>query len=235
MEANNNIYRNKINSYLLQLNEANIQDASSVLMWFYRIKDANIMFETYEVSDYVYNRLRNNGYDEIHESEEEKGVILLINGSSENVNKNTIARRIISVILRKLKKHESLDLALLSLVEMFNERFNRDVVFSYMMDRLHESVGLRVTFNAIRDGKFCLITGVLDEVDDYKSITVDGIKYPFIDINTGINRIATISGNVLFNNGSLNTRVNLSDVEEVKKLGEEIFMDKYRQELPKVI
>lgn len=233
MEAN--VYRNKINSYLLQLNEVNINDASSILMWFYRTRDANVMFETYEVSDYVYNRLISAGYEEIQKSEDMREVIKLINGNSENGNKNILARRIISIILMKIRHHESLDLSTISLVEMYNETYNKERAFSYMMERLHESIGLKVTFDVIRDGDFCLLRGVLNEVNDYKSITVDGVKYPFIDINTAIRRITTSSGNVLFNNGGINTRTNLADVEEVKRLGEETFKDKYGQDVPKVI
>lgn len=235
METNISVYRNKINSYLLQLNEVDINDASSILMWFYRVKDANIMFETYEVSDSVYKRLTGSGYDETQRLEEEKEVIKLISGSSENINKNILARQIISIILKKIRNHESLDLATISLVEMFNEIYNRDAIFSYMMERLHESVGLRVTFNIIRDGNYSLLTGVLNEVDDYKSITVDGVKYSFIDINIGIRKITTVSGNVLYNNGSLNTKIDLNNHEEVKRLKNEIFKEKYGQEATKVI
>lgn len=228
------LFRKKFNSYLLEFDEIKDYNASNVLMWFYKFKDAIVMFDIGEISDFVYNRLKNSGYDEIHDINDERNILFSLNNEDE-ANKDVIARKILAIILRRLKEHNGLDLVIVSLIEIYNEKFNREIVLKYMMKSLHDSIGSRITFNAIKNGEFLLVTGELNEVEDYKTITVDGVKYSFVELNFGIIKIANDKGCVIYNNSSLNTSINLGNSVVVKKLNQELFDNNDGQEIVKSI
>lgn len=223
-------FRKKFNRYLLDFDEIATLTASNVLMWFYQIKDAVVMFEFGEISDFIYNRLKSHGYDEIHDIEEERSILFSLS-NADDANKDEVARKVLAIILKRLKDHKGLDLAMISLIEMYNEKFNKVKIINHMMRSLRDNIGSRITFNAIKNGEFILISGELNEVDDCQSITVDGIRYSFIELNFGIIKIVDNKGCTIYNNSSLNTNINLADLNTIQKLslhlsnndGQEVF------------
>lgn len=234
MEKNINIYQNRINLYISELDKVDLTNPLSILEWFYKVSDASIMFEITEVSDLVYKKLINNGYREVISDEEEaKTYYSLIN--ARMMNMDDLANNIIALILKSLKEHKNLDLTILSFIKIFNEQFNSEVVFSLMMEKLKNNLGSRVVVNLVTNNEFVLKVGILDKVDEYVSINIDGENIPFIGINTAINKIASQTGNTLYNNSRVIPSIDLSNSGDVVKLNESIFKDSYRQAVAKVI
>lgn len=234
MEKNINIYQNRINLYIRELDKVDLTNPLSVLEWFYKVSDASIMFEITEVSDLVYKKLISNGYREVISDEEEaKTYYSLIN--ARMMNMDDLANNIIALILKSLKEHKNLDLTILSFIKIFNEQFNSEVVFSLMMEKLKNNLGSRVVVNLVTNNEFVLKVGILDKVDEYVSINIDGENIPFIGINTAINKIASQTGNTLYNNSRVIPSIDLSNNTNIVKLNESIFKDNYRQAVAKVI
>lgn len=234
MEKNINIYQNRINLYISELDKVDLTNPLSILEWFYKVSDASIMFEITEVSDLVYKKLINNGYKEVISDEDEaKTYYSLIN--ARMMNMDDLANNIIALILKSLKEHKNLDLTILSFIKIFNEQFNSEVVFSLMMEKLKNNLGSRVVVNLVTNNEFVLKVGILDKVDEYVSINIDGENIPFIGINTAINKIASQTGNTLYNNSRVIPSIDLSNSGDVVKLNESIFKDSYRQAVAKVI
>lgn len=234
MEKNINIYQNRINLYIRELDKVDLTNPLSVLEWFYKVSDASIMFEITEVSDLVYKKIISNGYREVISDEEEaKTYYSLIN--ARMMNMDDLANNIIALILKSLKEHKNLDLTILSFIKIFNEQFNSEVVFSLMMEKLKNNLGSRVVVNLVTNNEFVLKVGILDKVDEYVSINIDGENIPFIGINTAINKIASQTGNTLYNNSRVIPSIDLSNNTNIVKLNESIFKDNYRQAVAKVI
>lgn len=229
-----NIYQNRINAYLQELDNVQINDPLCVLEWFYKVIDANIMFETNEVSSYVYNKLKSSGYREtIDAVDEAKTYYTLMKGNL--IDDISLSRNIISLILSKLKESKSLDLALISFVVVFNEKYNKESILKFMMEKLHKNIGNRVVFYIINNNEFELKTGELEEVDDYHTVTIDHIIYPFNGDNIGIVKIASQNGNVLYNNSEVKKVTNLNDDITIPKVKEYFSEDNYGQDELKVI
>lgn len=234
MEKNINIYQNRINLYIRELDKVDLTNPLSILEWFYKVSDASIMFEITEVSDLVCKKLISNGYREVISDEEEaKTYYSLIN--ARMMNMDDLANNIIALILKSLKEHKNLDLTILSFIKIFNEQFNSEVVFSLMMEKLKNNLGSRVVVNLVTNNEFVLKVGILDKVDEYVSINIDGENIPFIGINTAINKIASQTGNTLYNNSRVIPSIDLSNNTNIVKLNESIFKDSYRQAVAKVI
>lgn len=234
MEKNINIYQNRINLYISELDKVDLTNPLLVLEWFYKVSDASIMFEITEVSDLVYKKLISNGYREVISDEEEaKTYYSLIN--ARMMNMDDLANNIIALILKSLKEHKNLDLTILSFIKIFNEQFNSEVVFNLMMEKLKNNLGSRVVINLVSNNEFILKVGILNQVDEYVSINVDGETIPFIGINTAINKIASETGNTLYNNSRVIPSIDLSNSTNIVKLNESIFKDSYRQAVAKVI
>lgn len=229
-----NIYQNRINLYINELDKVDLTNPLVVLEWFYKVSDASIMFQISEVSDLIYTKLINNGYREVLSSEEEaKTYYSLIN--ARMINLDDLARNIIALILKSIKEHKSIDLTVQSFIKIFNEKFNAEDIFSLMMERLKNNIGTRIVATIVVNNEFILKVGTLNQVNDYVSITIDEEIIPFIGKNIAISKINNINGNSLYNNSRVIPSMDLSNATNITRLNEEIFKDNYRQAVAKVI
>ena len=229
-----NIYQNRINLYISELDKVDLTNPLVVLEWFCKIRDAFVMFELTEVSDLVYNKLISQGYREVISNEEEiKTYYSLVN--SRMMNMDDLSRNIIALILKQLKEHKALDLTITSFINMFNEKFNTEDIFNLMMERLKNNIGIRIVATIVVNNEFILKVGTLNQVNDYVSITVDEETIPFIGKNIAISKINSINGNSLYNNSRVIPSMDLSNATNITRLNEEIFKDNYRQAVAKVI
>lgn len=234
MEKSINIYQNRINLYINELDKLDLTNPLVILEWFYKISDAFVMFELPEVSDLVYQKLSSSGYvGVISDEEEAKTYYSLI--ESRMINMDDLARNIISLVLKRLKNHQVFDLTIISFINIFNEKFNNEAVFRLMMQRLRSNIGSRVVVNVITNNDFSLRVGTLNQVDDFVSITLDDEVIPFIGFNLAINKIASLNGSSLYNNSRVIPSIDLSHQVNITKLNEDIFKDSYRQAVAKVI
>lgn len=229
-----NIYQNRINLYINELDKVDLTNPLVVLEWFYKVSDASIMFQISEVSDLIYTKLINNGYREVLSSEEEaKTYYSLIN--ARMINLDDLARNIIALILKSIKEHKSIDLTVQSFIKIFNEKFNAEDIFSLMMERLKNNIGTRIVATIVVNNEFILKVGTLNQVNDYVSITIDEEIIPFIGKNIAISKLNSINGNSLYNNSRVIPSMDLSNATNITRLNEEIFKDNYRQAVAKVI
>lgn len=229
-----NIYQNRINLYINELDKVDLANPLFVLEWFYKVSDASIMFQISEVSDLIYTKLINNGYREVLSSEEEaKTYYSLIN--ARMINLDDLARNIIALILKSIKEHKSIDLTVQSFIKIFNEKFNAEDIFSLMMERLKNNIGTRIVATIVVNNEFILKVGTLNQVNDYVSITIDEEIIPFIGKNIAISKLNSINGNSLYNNSRVIPSMDLSNATNITRLNEEIFKDNYRQAVAKVI
>lgn len=229
-----NIYQNRINLYINELDKVDLANPLVVLEWFYKVSDASIMFQISEVSDLIYTKLINNGYGEVLSSEEEaKTYYSLIN--ARMINLDDLARNIIALILKSIKEHKSIDLTVQSFIKIFNEKFNAEDIFNLMMERLKNNIGTRIVATIVVNNEFILKVGTLNQVNDYVSIIIDEETIPFIGKNVAISKINNINGNSLYNNSRVIPSMDLSNVTNITRLNEEIFKDNYRQAVAKVI
>ncbi|MBO5475342.1 MAG: hypothetical protein J5982_02410 [Bacilli bacterium] len=229
-----NIYQNRINLYINELDKVDLANPLVVLEWFYKVSDASIMFQISEVSDLIYTKLINNGYREVLSSEEEaKTYYSLIN--ARMINLDDLARNIIALILKSIKEHKSIDLTVQSFIKIFNEKFNAEDIFSLMMERLKNNIGTRIVATIVVNNEFILKVGTLNQVNDYVSITIDEEIIPFIGKNIAISKLNSINGNSLYNNSRVIPSMDLSNATNITRLNEEIFKDNYRQAVAKVI
>lgn len=229
-----NIYQNRINLYINELDKVYLTNPLVVLEWFYKVSDASIMFQISEVSDLIYTKLINNGYREVLSSEEEaKTYYSLIN--ARMINLDDLARNIIALILKSIKEHKSIDLTVQSFIKIFNEKFNAEDIFNLMMERLKNNIGTRIVATIVVNNEFILKVGTLNQVNDYVSITIDEETIPFIGKNIAISKLNSINGNSLYNNSRVIPSMDLSNATNITRLNEEIFKDNYRQAVAKVI
>lgn len=229
-----NIYQNRINLYINELDKVDLTNPLVVLEWFYKVSDASIMFQISEVSDLIYTKLINNGYREVLSSEEEaKTYYSLIN--ARMINLDDLARNIIALILKSIKEHKSIDLTVQSFIKIFNEKFNAEDIFNLMMERLKNNIGTRIVATIVVNNEFILKVGTLNQVNDYVSITIDEEIIPFIGKNIAISKLNSINGNSLYNNSRVIPSMDLSNSTNITRLNEEIFKDNYRQAVAKVI
>lgn len=229
-----NIYQNRINLYINELDKVDLANPLVVLEWFYKVSDASIMFQISEVSNLIYSKLINNGYREVLSSEEEaKTYYSLIN--ARMINLDDLARNIIALILKSIKEHKSIDLTVQSFIKIFNEKFNAEDIFSLMMERLKNNIGTRIVATIVVNNEFILKVGTLNQVNDYVSITIDEEIIPFIGKNIAISKLNSINGNSLYNNSRVIPSMDLSNATNITRLNEEIFKDNYRQAVAKVI
>lgn len=210
----------------------NINNPIEVLEWFYD----NINIKTYSEEDSlnIYMYLKDNGYKPITSSSEELENYNIIMKNKSSINRIRVASTIISIIMNSLNKNNQLEITHTILIEMFNERFNKERTYKQMMSKLNDSIGKNVVFTYIHNNKNCLQNGIIDEVVDYKTISINGIKYPFVGYNVAIKTIDDVNGKNLYNNYLLGKNYNLTDFDEIESLNTEIFGNNYQEALKKV-
>lgn len=205
----------------------------SILEWFYKAINYKGIFES-DFADVMHSKLTLLGYKEVTSPAEELEGFksLMQKGGYDDSEK--VGSTIISLILKCLNEKSPLSQVLEQFISIYNQTFNKEHTFDGMMNALKGAIGSEVTFVLIKEGKIELQTGTLDEVDDYRSVTISGVNYPFIGHNTAINKITTSEVSVLFNNSLSKTTDNLSGEDIIEKKNIELFGNKYTKELKKV-
>ncbi len=151
--------------------------------------------------------------------------------NSSTLNSEKLGSTIISLLLKSLSEKAPIPSSLVQFVEIYNEIYNKEATHAEMMKNMQESIGESVVFVVIREGRVELLTGKLNEVDPYHSVTINEEKYPFIGFNIEINKITNNDGKILFNNHLASTTDILDDLNiiEMKKI--KLFGNNYKKEL----
>ena len=216
-----------------EFDKASFNGTISILEWFYKTINYKGIFES-DFSDTIYKRLISNGYTEITNPIEELESFKRLMGSSNNSDAEKVGYTLIALILKCIKDHAALTPSLEQFVALYNEIYNKENTFSHMMELLTESIGKEVVFVIIRECKIELLTGKLEGVEEYHSVTINGEKYPFIGYNVEINKITNSDGTVLYNNNLASSADLLVDYGTIEKKNKDLFGNRYNKELKKV-
>ena len=72
-------------------------------------------------------------------------------------------------------------------------------------------------------GQLKLLTGIIEEVEPFKSVTISGERYPFVGYEVEINKISSNYGKILYNNSCASINDDLVDVKEIEKRRAKLF------------
>lgn len=213
----------EVDLQISKFDAALMNDTVSILEWFYNAMNINMIFEDESIADSMYNRLISKGYKEIENPIEELECFKRLMKREGDNSAERVGYSLISLILKSLHEHKSLTPPLIQFIEIYNETYNQEKTYTTMMNNLRESIGEEVTFVAIINGQIKLLTGNIESVDDYKSVTISGEKYPFIGFQVAISKITSNFGKILYNNSHVALNDNLVDISEINKKTEETF------------
>lgn len=215
--------KKEVDTYISKFEAALLQDTVSLLEWFYNIININMIFEDESISNALYKRLIDKGYKEINNLIEELECFKRLMKREADTSAERIGYSLISLIMKNLHEHTRLTPPLIQFIEIYNETYNQERTYASMMNLLHEEIGKSVTFVAIINGQIKLLTGIIESVEDYKSVTISGEKYPFIGFQVAISKITSNFGKILYNNSHVALNDKLIDVGEINRKNEETF------------
>lgn len=222
----------ELSELLNSFEKADLNNAVSVLEWFY--KSINQLLVSENQTEIIYNRLIEKGYKEISSAKEELDCYNMLMKDKESASAERIGYVLISLILKSLKEYQTLDMSLVCFIRIFNERFNNEKTYSNMMNYLNESIGKNIIFSGYINGSSFLKNGILEKVDAYKTITVNGERIPFIGYNTAIATVYDDNGNLLYSNTKVGKNYDLTNFSEIEKLNYETFGNNYNDSLKRV-
>lgn len=218
-----------------EFKNVSMSGTKNILSWFYDNMDSIDIFEVPEYASTLFNILSAIGFKEnVPTPNEELNCINRLYSKSMDNSSEVNGTLIISLIMESLKNEERLSMECKHLIEMYNEKYNKDKIIPDMMDKLSNHLGDEVTLVAILNGKNKIITGILKDVEPYKTVTIDKERYPFIGYHVGIIKITSNFGKMLYNNSYISSKDNLEDFSVIEKKNEELFGNNYKEALNKI-
>lgn len=215
--------KKEVDTQISKFEAALSRDTVSILEWFYNALNMNMIFEDEDISNTLYKSLIAKGYEEINNPIEELECFKSLMKRDVDTSPERIGQSLISLIMKNLHEHMRLTPPLVQFIEIYNETYNQERTYASMMNLLHEEIGKSVTFVVIVNNQIKLLTGVIEEVEDYKTITISGEKYPFIGFQVAISKITSNFGKILYNNSHVALNDKLIDIGEINKKNEETF------------
>ncbi len=183
-----------------ELNEINLSNAFSVLEWFYKAIDYNSMFEDRNISGYVFDTLKGAGYQPMLDPVKDLASFKQLMNSANSVSELDIANALIRQIMYVIRESHSLSMTHISLVQAFNEKYNKQFAYDFMMKNLKECIGEKIVYTGMKNGEYFIQTGVLTYVSDFKFFTVNGVEIELFGEETAILTIQSSTGKILFSN-----------------------------------
>lgn len=229
-------YERELELKIKELETATINNAGakSILEWFYVNMDNIDLFEKEEYASLILKTLKNAGFQENTTPKEELDCLNKLLSKHEDNSSEVNGSLIISLIMDSIKNNVRMPIEYKQLVEMYNEKYNKETIMPEMMKTIEEHIGENVTFIVLLNGKIRILTGTLKELDPYKTVTIDDERYPFIGYHVGIIKIVTEFGKMLYNNSYLSNEDNLDDFSVIEKKNQELFGDNYKEALNKL-
>ena len=202
----------------------------AVLEWFYNALNYKSIFESKEIALGIHNKLSNRGFREVIGLTEEVNCFKKLMQRTDDEYEQRVGYYLIALIMQNLKEQKPLSKSLEQFICIYNETYNKENTFEAMMNNLTEAIGKDVVFITIIHGKLVLLTGVLQNVDPYHTVTINDEKYPFIGVQTEISKITdTSTGKVLYNNARASVNDNLVYFNDIEKKCMNLFGAKYKE------
>lgn len=201
----------------------------AVLEWFYQAKDFKNIFTTPEYAKRLYNRLVSKGYKEILSAREELECFKELMKKDEQNDGERIGIYLISLIMKSLKEESPLSVSLEQFICIYNEIYNKIRTYESMMENLKNHIGESVVYIINEYGKLKFLSGTLDAVDAFHSVTINGEIKNFIGFQEVLAQITDSDGKVLYNNGQATLYDDLNDYNAIEKRCENLFGNNYRK------
>lgn len=215
--------RKEVDAQISKFETALENGTVSILEWFYNSINIKMIFEDESIADVIYNHLVGKNYKEIDNPIEELECFKRLMKREIDDSAERIGNILISLIMKNLHDHKSMTPPLIQFIEIYNETYNQERTYATMMNNLHNAIGENVTFVVLINGQIKLLTGTIENVDDYKNITISGESYPFIGLGVAISKITSNFGKILYNNSHVALNDKLVDKSEINKKNEETF------------
>lgn len=190
----------EVQNLIDELRRLKLSNAFTVLEWFYKTIDYNSMFEDKNISNYVFSALTEAGYQPMQDPVSDLANFKKLMNSGASASEIEVANGLISQILYAIENSQSLDTMLISLIQTFNERFNKQFAYGLMMENLKECIGDRILYTGMRNKQYFIQRGILTYVSDFKFFTVNGEELEFFGDDTTILTIESSTGKTLFRN-----------------------------------
>lgn len=223
-----------VNDLLYAFDNIDFSSVVNILDWFYDMIDYNSVFEEKMISEYIYNRLAKEGYTPRLSTMENLNGLRNFLSDTDHQDPIKFGNFLLSQILLNIKEHIGIDNGLLTLVEIYNQKYNVENTSRKMMESMREYIGTDVICLGYKDGKRFFKTHHLDGLEPFKSVTLDNIKIPFIGFGIAISKISSKDGKVLYDNKNIPNNYNESDFSVIEGLHKKCFGKAYQEAMRKL-
>lgn len=196
------------------------QGATELLAYLYDIKKYLSYLNKNEANALI-SFLEKNGYKEISPLEELETFKSLM--SNKTLSGEIVGFKLLGLIIKELKSDNNISSTTNSLLTLFNEKYNKDIYYEEIMDNLKDSINKPVVMLYIKEAEKKLVSGIVNSVEEYNSITIDGVRYPFIGLGMAICRIDNVEGRELYLNPRIKGDYNIVDFGEIIKITKDTF------------
>lgn len=196
------------------------QGATELLAYLYDIKKYLSYLNKNEANALI-SFLEKNGYKEISPLEELETFKSLM--SNKTLSGEIVGFKLLGLIIKELKSDNNISSTTNSLLTLFNEKYNKECYYEEIMDNLKDSINKPVVMLYIKEAEKKLVSGIVNSVEEYNSITIDGVRYPFIGLGMAICRIDNVEGRELYLNPRIKGDYNIVDFGEIIKITKDTF------------
>lgn len=205
----------EVNKIIEEFDSLDHSNTKKVLEWFYKTKEFNSMYESPMIREYILGELSLEGQHTKENFNETFKRVL----KGETLSKID-EENILTEILSSIQINEGITERLISLLEIYVEKYDLYYANDLMMEKLEKHIGKRVVLMGYYHGDRIFLNGPLDNVIPYESVTVDSVIYPFIGSGVALTQISSSTGEKLYSNKFIEPGYNIEDnsiVEELKR------------------
>ena len=183
--------------------ELSIDDRNEILKWLAEAYYYNNELKEHGVFDELYIMLSSK-YKPLTEDPKALELVKEVGKGDKEPSMNTMSLIVLEQIMIGLKGGLGLDTehGIDKMLFDYHFKYNRDFINQIYMNQLHNKIGDKVYVVGKHERVPLLETGTLDDVEDYKSVKVNGTDYNFLGYKHYIRSISDENKNVLYYNGS---------------------------------
>lgn len=193
-----------------------IEDRNELLKWFAQAYYHNDELLEHGVYDEIYIRLSSK-YKPLTEDAKVLELLKNIKQGKKEATVNNMSLIVLEQIMIGLKGELGLDVknGIDKMLFDYHSRFNKEFINELYMEHLESNVGKKVVIVGRYEKQPMLETGMLEEVEPYRSVKVNGQDIKFIGFKHYIKSIRDEDNRVIFNNANNYDMRNLVEPEDI--------------------
>ena len=193
----------KLSELEVKVYELSIEDRNEILKWLAEAYYYNEELKRDKIYDELYIMLSSK-YKPLTEDPEALQLVKEVGKGDKEPSMRAMSLIVLEQIMIGLKGGLGLDTehGIDKMLFDYHFKFNKDFINSIYMNQLHNKIGDKVYVVGKHERVPLLETGILEHVDDYKSVTVNGTEYGFLGYKHYIRSISDDDKNVLYYNGN---------------------------------